>query len=43
MPGRTICKKNAALASIGFPITPTDSLFSKPKVKIGIIGVGLRG
>lgn len=35
--------KNTALASAGFAILPTGSLFAEPKVKIGIIGVGLRG
>lgn len=35
--------KNTALASAGFAILPSGSLFAETKVKIGIIGVGLRG
>src|ERR1700730_5826941 len=34
--------KNATLASAGFAILPTGSLFAN-KVKLGIIGTGLRG
>lgn len=35
--------KNTALASAGFAILPAERLFAETKVKIGIIGVGLRG
>lgn len=35
--------KNTALASAGFAILPSGSLFAQTKVRIGIIGVGLRG
>jgi Oxidoreductase family, NAD-binding Rossmann fold len=35
--------KNTALASAGFAILPTGSLFAQAPVRIGIIGVGLRG
>ena len=35
--------KNAALASAGFAILPAGSFFAETTIKIGIIGVGLRG
>ena len=35
--------KNTAMAAAGFAILPTGSLFAAPTIKIGIIGVGLRG
>ena len=35
--------KNAAVASAGFAILPSGSLFAEPRVKVAIIGVGLRG
>lgn len=35
--------KNAAIASAGFAIIPSGTLFAEPRIKVGIIGVGLRG
>lgn len=35
--------KNTAKASAGFAILPASSVFAETKVRVGIIGVGLRG
>ena len=35
--------RNTAMAAAGFAILPEGSLFAEPKVRVGIIGVGLRG